>query len=232
MARAAQAAKAEKPKTIELELPRMRLINNALWVKDAYVDEKGNEGTPRYRIEAAAAENDPEFGKIIDTVADYCIEEYGENIYLFDVDDPVKGAEAVISPFHIGDKLARDREARGKVGDAYKGMFVIRADTAYNWQGQDAPGGVGVYDDGSTGEVKRISPMQQDQVYNGCYIIPIVTLSFYKTNRGEPACKFYLKAVQKVDDGEPLTAAPDYSKTFKPVGRAAAAEGGRRSRRG
>lgn len=233
MARGAPAKAEPADKAIEIVLPKMRLINSALFVRDAFKDEKtGKEGEPRYRIEAAIPVDDNDFGAVIDMVADHCIEEYGPNIYLFGVDDPVKGSEAVINPFLDGDKLKRDREARGKKGDAYGGMFVIRADSKYNWEGQDAPGGIAVYDDGASGEVQRITIMQQDKIYNGCYIIPIVTLKFYKTNRGEPACKFYLKAVQMVDDGERLFVAPDYTSTFKPVGRAAAAEGGRRSRRG
>lgn len=242
MARAATkpAANAE---LVVFNLPEMLVINEHVFVKSAYVDPKTQTpGTPMYSLELGVPTDDAAFGATIDFVADELIKEYGDKIYLSVVDTPINTVDKdgnpthqlVRSPFLNGNNMAKKRADKGKVGDAYKGKFVLRCNTAFNWMGQDADGGIAVYDE----DVKRITPfdnIKSDgslQIYNGCYGIAKVALSYYDDSDGNPCSKLYLKAFQKTKDGEPLTKAQDHTDSFKPVGRAAPEEGGRRTRRG
>jgi hypothetical protein len=228
-----QAAPAveQKKEAIVMVLPEGTLINESLYEKDAYVDPKTQvPGKPTYKCEVAYEKASLE--TVINDVFNHCCDEYGDNIYL-NIDAPEANKEMVITMFLDGDKLARDREKKGKEGDAYKGKWVIRANTDFNLNGQNAPGGVAVFDE----DVNPIAPMDRGKIYPGCKVQTKVVLDFYTTNRSEPACKFYLSAVQKVGDGTPLVKAQDHASAFKPVGRAAnanggAAEGGRRQRKG
>ena len=222
----------EKSEPILFVLPEMRLVNGHLFVKSAFKNEEtGVEGTPRYRVEMSTPEDDAEFNKVIDNVCAEVIKKHGDNAFVSVVEDPFKGGLEVRGPFILGDKLAKKREAKGKNNnDGYKGMWVIRADTDFNWEGLNALGGIAVYDE----EVEKITPLDAGKVYNGCYGCAKVELSFYTDNDGDPACKFYLKAFQKTRDGERFAAAQDHSADFKPVGRQQSEDGGstRRSRRG
>lgn len=230
MARGQQTKQASD--AIEYVIEGGRLINGHLFVKNAFKDEKtGKEGSPRYRCEVAWPKDDPNINACIDDVVAKVREKYGEDTFCSVVEDPAAGLEEVRTPFIDGDNLAKKREKRGKKGDAYKGQFVIRADTAYNYEGQDADGGITVYDE----QVQRIPMLEKGKVYNGSMGTVKVSLSFYEDNEGNPACKFYLKAWQKTGEGEKLASEQDHSSSFKPVGRQAAggeAGSGRRQRRG
>jgi len=223
--------KKAKSEAIVMNTPDGRLINGHLFVKNAFKDPKTErEGLPRYRVEMAFEKGDKEFDKFIDEVFDHCVEKYGDKITL-SIDDPKKGFDEVKGPFVDGDEIARRREKRGKdKNDGYKGMWIIRADTAYNFEGQDADGGILVYDEA----VERVMPVDKASVYNGSYGTAKVELAFYEDNEGNPAAKFYLKAYQKVGDGEKLASVQDHSSSFtkRSGGRASDEEGGRRSRRG
>jgi len=193
-------------------LPEARVINHNLFVKDAYNDR----ATPAYKVEVAIPEDNEEVGVLEDFLLDLADRKWGEGTG----DD-----EDLVLPLLSGNKLAAKREKKGKDGDAYKGMTVIRASTLYNGDGLDAAGGVQVYDP----DAERILPARQSEVYPGCYGIVGVNVGFYETDEGNPGIKLYLAAFQKTRDGERLVRAADRSTLFKPVGR----EGGekRRNRR-
>lgn len=220
----------EKKEPIVLVSPEGRLVNGHLFVKNAFKAEKSEkEGEPQYRLEMSFSKDDKEFDKFIDDVVGHLRAEYGEDTFASVVEDGEDDLTEVRSPFIDGDALARKREKRGKTNnDGYKGCWVIRANTSYNFEGQDADGGIMVYDE----KVKRILPVDKSKVYNGSYGVVKVELGFYEDNEGGPAAKFYLKAYQFTRDGERFASQQDHSSSFKPVGRAAPEEGGRRSRRG
>ena len=208
-------------------LPEGRLINEALFTKDAYKGDKGQPGVPKYKVELTF---DPAAvtgqGTIEDELINEACDEWG---------DPAEQAflnGVIRSPLLNGDRMAEKRAAKGKPGDAYRGKIVVRADTIYNHEGRDAPGGVYVCGADAT----RITPAQAGEIYPGCYGQAVVTISTYLDNRGEQCLKFYLVGFQKTRDGERLIRPADYSQLFKPVGRTAGADGqpaeGRRSRRG
>mgnify|MGYP001554677703 FL=1 len=122
-----------------------------------------------------------------------------------------------------GEFLARKREEKGPPGDAYKGQWVIRANTTFNKYGDDAPGGIAVFDE----DVKPVEALNRDVIYRGCYVSAKVSLANYEDDKtGAHGIKCYLVAVQKIGDGEPLSSPADHSSAFKPVGRAAAAAAG------
>lgn len=189
-------------------LPIGRLINEALFEKDVYTDARGKEGTPYYKLELAFEPKDVEGeGTIEDALIDAAIAEWGDAAEDWFIDGKIK------SPFLSGDKLAQKRAEKGKEGDAYKGKIVIRANTIYNFNGQDAPGGIQVYDE----NVKQVTAANRQAIYPGCFGQAAVTISPYLDNAGEKALKFYLSAFQKTGDGEPLVATKDHSALFKPV---------------
>ena len=222
MAKAAAATKSE-PKT-EVSFPEARLINASLFEKDVYINPRGKEGTPAYKIEVAFDPKDVEGEKTIeDVIINAACDEWGddaENLYL----------DGKIRFFLDGDKLAKGREERGKAGDAYKGTLVLRSNTIYNKDGVDGPGGIQVY----APDVSEITVANQGEIYPGCYVIIAGTFHCYIDDDGDKCMKLYLSAVQKTRDGERLVAQRDRSTLFKPVGRTAAAAegGGRRSRKG
>ncbi len=190
-------------------LPEGRLINHALFVKDAYKGERGEPGKPKYKIEIAFPKSDEDsFDALEERLCDFADEEWGEGAG----DD-----EDLVIPILDGDKMARKREKRGKEGDAYKGMWVIRADTGFNKDGIDGPGGIQVFDE----EAEEVPIARQGEVYRGCYGIAGVTIGAYESNDGNNALKFYLVAFQKTKDGEKLVSAADRSSLFKPTGRKA-----------
>lgn len=223
----------EKQEVQSILTPVGRLINASLFEKDVYTDEKGNEGKPAYKVEVAfdpkdvllpenATDDDPL--TLEDHVINAAVEKWGDKAEQDYFD------KNVVSPLLDGDKLARRREEKGKEGDAYKGKIVVRANTIYNKHGQDAPGGIQVFDE----NVNEVGPANADAIYPGCMVQLAVSVSTYTDGRGDPAVKFYLEAVQKVADGERLVTPKDRSSLFKPVGRdnkAANDSGGGRRRR-
>ena len=210
-------------------LPEGRLVNHALFIKDAYKSPQGGESTPKYKVELAFDPDQVEGeGTIEDELLEAAIQEWGPGAEK----DFIDGGIGL--PFIEGDRLAKNRKAAGKPGDAYEGKTVIRADTIYNKDGVDGPGGVQVFDE----DVNEVSFMGKDKVYQGCYGAALVTISCYLDNRGNRAMKFYLSAFQKSRDGERLVTPQNHAGAFKPVGRQTATAGAeeegsrRRSRKG
>ena len=220
---------ADKKEVKVLTLPEGRLINCAFFTRDVYKDpETGAEGKPQYKGEIAFDPKDVTGENTIeDALIDAAVAAWGP-----DAEDKFINGK-IISPFIDGDTLAEKREENGKSGDAYKGKLVCRPNTTFNKHGQDAEGGIDVFDE----EVKPITGVNQQEIYPGCYGIAGVTISCYKNNRGEKALKFYLVAFQKTRDGEKLVTPRDNTKLFKPLAKAAskdgekAEDGGRRRRR-
>ena len=215
-----------------------RVINSSLFEKDTYTGPDGKEGKPSYKIEMAYPK--VEGGPIDDLLA---------RMQAF-VDEHFPGASnedpagildidggKVISSVLDGDVLAANKEKLGKKGDAYKGHWVIRSNTMYNKDGNDAPGGIEVWDE----EVQPVTPLDQTKVYNGCHGHVAVTIGSYEltnnvTKEKLNALKLYLNAFQKTKDGERLASQASTSSLFKPVGRTpgagAATTGGRRAAKG
>lgn len=209
---------AEDRKEVETILtPEGRLINENLFEKDKF----NEEAKPSYKIEMAF---DPaDLNDLEEKLAQAAVDKWGKGAY----DDYYDNI--IISPVLDGDQMARRREEKDKEGDAYKGKLVIRAHTIFNKHGQDAPGGVMVYGP----EVEEIGPAQRQEVYTGCYGQAALTVGTYIESRsGDHALMFYLGAFQKTQDGDRLMSARDYSKTFKPVGRAEGEGTKRRRARG
>lgn len=215
-------AKTEKPETKVITLPTGRLINSSLFEKDQFDDKS----TPSYKVEVAFPKGDA-LNEAIEELLAHADAVWGKNCGELNID----GGD-IISGILDGDKLAKKREQKGKEGDAYAGHWVIRANTTFNKDGVNGPGGVAVYDEG----VELLTTLNGGvaKIYNGCMVQVAVTISDYEDDRsGNHAMKFYLVAVQKVGDGERLVAARDNSSLFKPVGKpagAASAETGRRKR--
>lgn len=183
-------------------LPEGRVINHSLFKKDAFDDKS----VPSYKIELAFDKDSAEMADLEDMLLDAADQRWGAGAG----DDP-----DLVLPLLDGDKLAKKREKKGKQGDAYKGMIVIRSNTIYNLDGQDGPGGIQVFD----ADAAPIEPARQGEVYQGCYGIGAVNIGFYEDNDGNNAIKLYLAAFQKTRDGERLVTASDRSTLFKPVGR-------------
>jgi hypothetical protein len=200
-------------------LPEGRLINQSVFVRDSYTDEKGNTGEPSYKVEIAFPKGD--LDAVMDRLLDAADDKWGEGAG----DD-----EDLVIPILDGNKLAKKREDKGKEGAAYKGMDIIRANTKFNSEGDDGPGGIAVYDEDGETEIKL--NLNGDRIYPGCMGIAAVTIGFYQTNRGDNAMKFYLSALQRTGEGERLSAPKDHSKLFKPVGRKAGGDTKRKSRKG
>lgn len=219
------AKKVKKPESVTFTTPTGRLINSSLFEKDIYVDERtGKEGGPKYKIEVAFNPDDVQGEKTIeDMILDAACEVWGdaaEDEYL----------DGKIKFFIDGDIIAKGREDKGKQGDAYKGKLVLRADTMFNKDGVDGPGGIQVF----APDLSPIDFASQGEIYPGCMVQINISLDPYISSFGGfKAIKAYLNGVQKVGEGERLIAKKDMAGAFKPVGRAAgAATGGRRSRAG
>lgn len=157
-------AKSEDKKAVDIfTLPEGRVINQSLFVKDAF-DERA---VPSYKIEIAIPKDDPGIADLEDRLLDFADDRWGEGAS----DD-----ENLVIPLLDGDKLAKKREKKGKDGDAYKGMIVIRANTIYNKEGQDGPGGIQVFDP----DVEEILPARSSDVFSGCYGEVAVTIGTYE----------------------------------------------------
>lgn len=211
-------------------LPEGRVINASLFEKDTYTDAQGNAGKPSYKIEVAFDPIDVEGeGTIEDALIEVACEKWGDGAE----EDYLEGR--MRTPLLDGDKLAARREAKEKPGDAYKGKLVVRAHTLFNKDGEDAPGGIQVWNDDDP--VGPIIAAQREQVYAGCYGIVAVTIGTYTTKdpvSGDevPALMFYLSAFQKTKDGERLMTPKDTSTLFTPSGRTKGVGSKRRSRKG
>ena len=207
-------AKTETAKMDPIVIKDARVINHSCFVKDAFDDK----AVPSYKIEVAVPADSEVVADLENQLLDFADAKWG---------DGAGDDEDLVLPLLDGDKLARKREKKGKEGDAYKGMIVIRANTIYNKDGTDGPGGIQVFDQ----DVEEISPARSSDLYPGCKAEIAVTISGYENNEGNNALKFYLSAVQKVGDGEKLVTGSDRSTLFKAVGRSGGGESGGRKRR-
>ena len=197
-------------------MPDGRLINGHLFVRTVYTDDKGREGNPMYKAEMAypktpeGAEDGPlsEFESYLWGVM---VEAYGEEIV-----NARDEAGQIRWPIKDGDKLAARRKEKGKAGDAYEGMDVVRASTRYNHNGDDAEGGIEVYDEA----VEAIPPVKKSEVYNGSMGVMVVRAKAYdgtdpSTDDPYISCTLYLESYQKVGEGERLQAQTNRSGLFK-----------------
>jgi hypothetical protein len=204
----------EDKKNDTFTLPEGRVINHSLFVKDQYNDKS----TPAYKVEIAIDADSDAYYELEDRLLAFADDKWGKGAG----DDP-----DLILPFIDGDRLANKREKKGKDGSAYAGKIVIRANTIYNKDGQDGPGGVQVYDQ----DVEEVSPARSSEVYRGCYGEAAVNIGTYEDDDGNNAIKFYLAAFQKTKEGERLTSSADKSGLFKARGRSEGGSAGRRQRR-
>ena len=206
---------ADKKEVKVFLLPEGRLINSSLFEKDAYTPERGQPGKPMYKIEVAFDPKDVAGAGTFedDLITAACVEwgDAAEEKFL---------NGGIHSPLLNGDDMAAKRAEKGKQGDPYKGKLVLRANTQFNLHGQDAPGGIQVWDE----KVKPITVANQQAIYPGCYVQIAVTLQCYSMEEKFVTC--YLAAVQKTRDGDPLVATRDTSVLFKPKVTAAAGDAG------
>lgn len=225
------ATTTKKPAAKTFLLPVGRLLVAHVFERDIYKDaDTGAEGKPKYKVVMAFDPRDVEGeGTIEDDMADAMAAAYGDAVADEWLDK--KRADR-IRPMKDGDVLAKEREAHGKDGDAMKGKLIISADTVWNKDGVEGPGGISVYGP----DTSPITFADQGAIYSGCFGIAAVTLSPYKDypRKGDRGIKCYLKAFQKTEDGAKLTTAADNSTLFKPVGGVAgvATAGVRRRRPG
>lgn len=211
--------------------PEGRVINCSLFEKDTYTDARGNAGTPAYKVEIAFNPDDvlgegTDGMTLEDRLYDAAEEKWGEGsgeLFL---------AGKIRSPLLIGDKLAERREKRGKPGDAYKGKIVIRAHTFFNKHGENAPGGIAVWDQA----VEVIDVVKREEVYPGCFGIVGLTIAFYVDTDDEDEEKnclmFYLSSFQKTNDGDRLMTPTDTSTLFEARGRPKGEASKKRGRKG
>tara|TARA_R110000772_G_scaffold266176_3_gene388335 strand:+ start:545 stop:1174 length:630 start_codon:yes stop_codon:yes gene_type:complete len=187
-------------------LPVGTVVNASLFERDTFVDATGNSGKPSYKVEIAFERG------ALDNVADALMAaadaEWGEGAG----DD-----DTLIWPILDGDKLAEKREKRGKNGDAYKGKDVIRANTMFNADGKDAPGGISLYHP----DLSKMDPVvDQKEIYGGIKGSAGVSIGTYHDDRFDRnGLKFYLSAFQKTEDGERIGGTADHSGLFTAVGR-------------
>ena len=215
----------EDDKQDVLMLPEGRVINHNLIVRDQY--EEG--AALKYTVELAFEEG--ELNDLYDACCDFADEEFGAGTG----DSEAEGGLYV--PVLSGDKLAARREKKGKVGDAYKGMEVVRISTKFNKYGDEDAGGAAVYmPDAET----EITAANKSELYPGMYGVAAIVLKGYEKTVQDadgdderiPAITLYLQAFQKTKDGDKLSSGSDKSQLFKPVGKASKKDGGRKRRKG
>jgi hypothetical protein len=227
----ATATTAKKKAEVVLLDAEGRGINLSLFERDAYQNEDGGApGKAMYKAEVAyeAADIEP----IEDQMADFVEKELGAK----EAQAFIDGKEGWLSPFIDGDLLAKEREKKGKSGDAYKGKKILRVKTGFNKDGAEGPGGIRVY----APDLSPIGIMEgnQAEVYNGSYGKLAVTMKVYENypQRGNKGITCYLNAYQKTRDGEPLrsAAAPPPFKALAGTGTGTGDTGGgvRRRRAG
>lgn len=215
-----------KEKAKIYNLPVGRLINHSLLERDAYKrDEKSAPGKPMYKLELAFEPADVTGeGTIEDKLADAVAAKWGNPA----ANDWLDGKRGYGTPLLEGDDMHARRVANGKEGDAYKGKIIIRANTSFNKDGVEGPGGIHVYGP----DTSPITANNQSEIYQGCFGIAAVTISTYESADHDKCVKFYLVAFQKTADGTRLVQAQDRSGLFKPVaGAPGSAESGVRRRR-
>ena len=206
-------------------LPEGRLINGHLFVRQVYKDEKGREGKPNYSVEMTF---DPgqldEFEKYLENVmvAHFGAEKFGQ----YEENGWVRW------PIRDGDKKAARRKANGKNGEAYEGKDVVSASSLYNKNGEEADGGIEVFD----AEVNLIEPVNKSEVYNGSFGVAAVKGKAYERtgDDGDPIMSvvLYLEAYQKTRDGDRMAQKQDRTALFQKVGGtgASGSKGGGRRR--
>lgn len=201
---------------VRLMTPTGRLVNNSLFEKDIYKDEKGREADPSYKMEMVF-DIDEEFEAFEAEIVAAAVDEWGAGAE----DDYWEGK--MQTPISDGDVKAAEREEKGKNGDAYKGKLVVRAHTIFNRNGEDAPGGVYV----CNAQAEELDFAERGAVYNGCHGKASVQVSTYDIKgRG---VTLYLNGFQFVEDGERLRGA-DPSTLFSPMMGKGSQSKGRRSR--
>ena len=193
-------------------LPEGRLINGHLFVRSVYKDEKGREGKPKYNVEMAYPKDEKD--DILDPFEDYLwdimAEAYGETkVKEYEKKDWIRW------PIKDGNKKAARREEKGKKGDAYKEMNVVSASSLYNKNGDEAEGGIDIYDEA----VETIDPVNKTQVYNGCMgVIAVKAKAYDGTNDNDDpfiSCVLYLEAFQMTGDADRLATQVDRSGLFQ-----------------
>ena len=202
---------ADSKYTEAFTLPEGRVINESLFVKDAFNDKS----TPAYKVEMAFDADSEEFADFQEMLYEAAESHFGREYEDGDLKLPILD----------GNKLAQKREKKEKDGSAYKGTLVVRASTIYNKNGENDSGGIQVLD----ADAEDLEPARKSEVYNGCYGVMAATVGFYETDDGDDAIKLYLVAFQKTRDGDPLRSSSDRSGLFKPVNREAGE--GKRQRR-
>lgn len=210
-------------------LPEGRLIVHALFERDVYKDKDTQaEGKPKYKVVMAFNPDQVTGeGTIEDKMADAIAAAYGDVVADEWLASPRRADR--ISPLKDGNEIAKEREANGKESEATKGKLILSADSIYNKDGIEGPGGFTVYGP----DCAPITAANQSMVFSGCYGIAAVTFHAYKDypRKGDRGLKCYLTAFQvtKSDPKDKLqSASSDKSNLFKPVGGAAPAEGRRR----
>lgn len=171
--------------------PVGRIINQSVFEKDAFKDERGREGTPEYKCEIAfapapeGAADDHPMIVFEDAAIQAAVNEWGESA----VDEYWDGS--ITSPFKDGDQKAEERAKRGKNGDFYKGKLVMNAHTQFNRYGENATGGIYVCGP----DAKELPFDQRGQVYNGAWGKISVTFQA-STVSGERYVVAYLDGLQ------------------------------------
>ena len=216
----------DKKEAVRIMSPVGRVTNHSLFEKDVYTDERGHEAVPSYKIEMAFEPGDLE--EFEDAIVDVAIDFFGGDAEV----DYNEGR--LRSPITDGDKMAEEREKRGKKGDAYRGKLVVRAKTIFNRDGTDGPGGVYVAspekDPKNPDQARALDFAEQGKVYNGCYGQISVTLNPYNGIAGGlPGIGLYLNGFQLVKDGERLRGS-DPSSLFSPMMGKDSESKGRRAR--
>lgn len=201
-----------------VSLPEGRVINESMFVKDTFVDERGREATPSYKLEQTF--DDADLDDVYNLIMDCAEEKWGASAIEKDDGGNDVLAGHIRSPLRDGDEMAAARERKGKDGGAYAGKTVIRMDTIFNAEGNNAEGGIQVWDE----NVKRVTGANRQVIYRGVYGYAAVVASAYPgVGGGNDGVKFYLNGFQKTrDQGKddvPLASGSDTSKLFKPVGR-------------
>lgn len=207
-----------------IKTPEGRLINNSVWEKEAYKNEKGKEGVPQYKVEMAFDIDVIE--ELEAAVVAAAVEEWGEgaeNDYWGDPDNKID--PTIRSPFKDGDKMAQERAEKGKSGDAYAGLVVMRANTIFNEHGEDAPGGLYV----AGADAVKLDFTERGTIYNGSYGVAVVAPGAYEVNDNR-GVTLYLLGYQFTRDGDPLRGV-NVGAMFEPM-TAESETKGRKRRRG
>ncbi len=192
-------------------LPEGRLINGHLFVRQVYKDDKGREGKPNYSAEMVFEQGQlGEFEKYLENVM---VAQFGQEKF-----NQYEKNGWVRWPIRDGDKKAARRKANGKNGEAYEGKDVVSASSLYNKNGDEADGGIEVFD----AEVNPIEPVNKSEVFNGSFGCAAVKGKAYERtgDDGDPIMSvvLYLEAYQKTRDGDRLAQKQDRTALFKKAG--------------